>query len=265
MKKVIEIIAVLIIVFVSGFFVGKIYTTHQYENQQPTTNSEEQINTIEVSNTTNTTENEIKSVDANNNQIDNKLENNSLKIVNESEISSYQTTNRNCKATYYLKVNYGQNVVTVYTKDAEGNYIVPFKPMICSCGSATPKSGTYRTSKGYAWGTVVGGLYAQYSTRIKGNILFHSIPYKKESKDTMEYWEYDKLGTTASAGCVRLRVEDCKWIFDNCEDGTIVEFYTSTNPGPFGKPTIEPISNNIECRNWDPTDDVPENPWKKYN
>lgn len=205
-------------------------------------------------------DNEVIEIEA-----DEEIEDTTNKIVNEIEISNYQTTNKDCKATYYLKVNYGQNVVTVYTKDEKGDYIIPYKVMLCSCGTATPKNGIYKTSKGYAWGTVVGGLYAQYSTRIKGNILFHSIPYQKESKDTMEYWEYDKLGTTASAGCVRLRVEDCKWIFDNCEEGTIVEFYTSKIPSPYAKPTLKPISDNIECRNWDPTDDVPENPWKKYN
>ena len=63
---------------------------------------------------------------------------------------------------------------------------------------------------------------------------------------------------------LRLRVADCKWIFDNCEEGTLVEFYSSSIPSPFAKPELEKISDNVECRNWDPTDDVPENPWKKY-
>ena len=258
MKKIIKIIIALAIVGVAIFVILKI----------PKMN-ESQVITNEISS------NNI--VDEIENTIDNSIEAEEQvaiveaeevqenKIVNENEISSYQTGNKSCKATYYLKVNYGQNVVTVYTKDEAGNYVIPLKPMLCSCGTATPKGGIYKTSKGYAWGTVVGGLYAQYSTRIQGNILFHSIPYTKESKDTMEYWEYDKLGTTASAGCVRLRVEDCKWIFDNCEEGTIVEFYKSSIPSPFSKPELEKISDNVECRNWDPTDDVPENPWKKYN
>lgn len=79
----------------------------------------------------------------------------------------------------------------------------------------------------------------RYSTRIIGGILFHSVPYTSESEDSLEYWEYDKLGTTASLGCVRLSVADTKWIFDNCEVGTQVEFYTSSDPGPLGKPTAQ--------------------------
>ena len=93
--------------------------------------------------------------------------------------------------------------------------------------------------------------------------MFHSVPYISESEDSLEYWEYDKLGTTASLGCVRLCVSDCKWIFDNCESGTPVEFYASENPGPLGKPTLEKISNNEKCRNWDPTDPSPDSPWNK--
>lgn len=165
------------------------------------------------------------------------------------------------KTTYYIKVNYGANAVTIYKKDENGYYTVPVKAMICSCGTATPKSGVYKTSKGYEWGTLEGGTYGRYSTRIKGGILFHSVPYVSESEDSLEYWEYDKLGTTASLGCVRLAVADSKWIFDNCEVGTQVEFYSDTNPGPLGKPTAQKISDNEKCRNWDPTDTSPNSPW----
>ena len=154
--------------------------------------------------------------------------------------------------TYYIKVNYEANAVTIYEKDDEGYYTKPVKAMICSCGTATPTSGVYKTSPGYEWGYLEGGTYGRYSTRIKGGIMFHSVPYVEESEDTLEYWEFDKLGL-----CIR----DCKWIFDNCESGTPVEFYADSNPGPLGKPEAKKISNNEECRNWDPTDPSPNNPW----
>lgn len=165
------------------------------------------------------------------------------------------------KATYYIRVNYKANTVTIYGKDDDNNYTVPVKAMICSCGISTPKSGVYKTSKGYEWGSLIGGVYGQYSTRIVGNILFHSVPYTDASNDCLEYWEFDKLGTKASAGCVRLMVADAKWIFYNCEAGTMVEFYSSDEPGPLGKPTAPKISGNEKCRNWDPTDNIEGNPW----
>jgi len=167
------------------------------------------------------------------------------------------------KAKYYIRVNYSANVVNIYTKDSNGNYTVPYKAMICSCGSATPQSGTYEISSKYRWLSLFGNVNGQYSTRIVNHILFHSVPYLEKSPDSLEYWEYDKLGTTASAGCIRLKVEDAKWIYDNCTSGTKVEFYSDINPGPLGKPSIIPISSNKSCRNWDPTDLNKNNPWNK--
>lgn len=94
--------------------------------------------------------------------------------------------------------------------------------------------------------------------------MFHSVPYQKKDKSTLEWWEYDKLGTKASLGCVRLKVEDAKWIYDNCIPGTKVEFYTSSTSGPLGKPTAMKITDDTEVRNWDPTDPDKNNPWKEY-
>ena len=71
------------------------------------------------------------------------------------------------------------------------------------------------------------------------------------------------FGTTCSAGCVRLTIEDAKWIYYNVASGTLVEFYSDPNPGPLGKPSAMKISNNIECRDWDPTDTDENNPWNR--
>lgn len=184
-----------------------------------------------------------------------------------------QTVNLNTgDAPYKLEVNCTANVVNVYGKDANGNYTKFLKVMLCSTGSATPHSGTYKLKNyrgyGWRWRDLFGNVSGQYVTWIVGNILFHSVPYTSKASEgnpsSLEYWEYDKLGTSASMGCVRLTVKNAKWIYDNCQTGTLVKFYEDNNPGPQGKPTEEKISSNIECRNWDPTDPDPNNPWKTY-
>lgn len=173
-----------------------------------------------------------------------------------------KTENKN---PYYIKINYTQNVVTIYGKDDKGNYTKPIKAMVCSTGSATPTSGTYKMSYKYRWLALYGGVYGQYCTRIVGHILFHSVPYLENgNQGSLEYWEYDKLGTSASAGCIRLTVQDAKWIYDNCKSGTEVEFYSDSNPGPLGKPTAQKISGDETVRGWDPTDPDAKNPWKNY-
>ncbi len=181
--------------------------------------------------------------------------------VDEKEEKKAKTTST---AQYYIKINYTSNVVTIYTKDSEGNYTVPVKALVCSTGVATPTSGVYKMSNKYRWHLLNGGVYGQYCTRITGHILFHSVPYSSNSPDSLKYTAYDKLGTKASAGCIRLTVQDAMWIYNNCSSGTYVEFYGASDPGPLGKPSARKISSNVECRNWDPTDPDPKNPWNGY-
>ena len=165
-------------------------------------------------------------------------------------------------AKYYLKVSYTSNVVAIYTKDDSGEYNNLVKTMVCSTGTATPRGGVYKLNYKYRWLPLFGNVYGQYCTRITGNILFHSVPYLRNYEpDSLEYWEYDKLGTAASAGCVRLTVADAKWIYENCASGCLVEFCTTLN---VSKPSAAKISSNEACRNYDPTDPVANNPWRNY-
>lgn len=271
---VICIVAVIGIIFFKHSKKIETSTTSEPEEQNYSKEIEENsYNDIINNSVSNEIKNEVKEVknEVNENIISNenqnKKNNNENKQNNTSndknEVQQSSTKYPTGKTKYYIKVNYGANAVTIYKKDENGYYSIPVKAMVCSCGTATPKSGVYKTSKGYEWGTLEGGTFGRYSTRIIGGILFHSVPYTSESEDSLEYWEYDKLGTTASLGCVRLSVADTKWIFDNCEVGTQVEFYTSSDPGPLGKPTAKKISDNVECRNWDPTDTSSNSPWNK--
>lgn len=201
-------------------------------------------------------------------EIENKVDEEKVKEENEKEYEKLKEENKISSAAdkYYIKVNYGAQVITVYKKDENGKYTVPVRAMLCSTGRATPTSGVYRTlDKGKWWG-LYGDVYGQYSTWICGDILFHSVPYlTKGDKSSLEYWAYDQLGQRVSMGCVRLTVADAKWIYDNCVVGTQVEFYSSSNPGPWGRPETMKISNAPEnIRGWDPTDPDSDNPWPKY-
>lgn len=155
--------------------------------------------------------------------------------------------------------------ITVYGKDGNGNYTVPTKAFVCSVareGCTTPL-GRYQTTDRYDWCYMVDGSYGRYAIRIINGIMFHSVCYLSTDIDNLEYWEYNKLGSPASLGCVRLTVADEKWLYDNCPRGFPVEIYDDpTLDGPLGKP--EPIridENNEVLRGWDPTDWDPNNPW----
>ena len=176
------------------------------------------------------------------------------------------TTEAASKLPYYIKINRQQNCVTVYALDFNGNYTKPVKAFACSVGvnNATPK-GTFAIPAKYRWHALMGNVYGQYCSRITGGVLFHSVFYSSQDPSKLAYNSYNRLGQTASHGCVRLCVADAKWIYDNCPVGTKVTIYDSSNPGPLGKPTPIRIDTSSPYRGWDPTDPDPRNPWLKLN
>ena len=161
---------------------------------------------------------------------------------------------------YYIKVNRKLNVVYVY-EVVNGEYSKLVKVFTCSTGRDTP-AGVFGTKNKYVWKVLIGPCYGQYSTRITGQILFHSVPYKYQSKDSLEWWLYNRLGRKDSLGCIRLTVEDAKWIYDNCPLGTLVEIFDSDDLGGVEKPSTIRIADDDPRRGWDPTDPDPANPWK---
>ena len=151
--------------------------------------------------------------------------------------------------SYEIRINRQKSCVTVYAKDGTRGYIIPVIAFACSPGEATP-TGTFYTSDKYRWHELYGAM-GQWCTRITGHVLFHSPPYTKFDNHTLWAKEYNKIGTWASQGCVRLRSGDAKWIYDNCKSSTKVIIYNNSNPGPLGKPVYAKIPLS---QNWDPTD-----------
>ncbi|WP_458408437.1 L,D-transpeptidase family protein [Anaerotignum sp.] len=167
------------------------------------------------------------------------------------------------KHPYYVTVNLTDNIVTVYEQDENGDYTVPKKAFLCSVGESTPE-GTFQTMVKYDWRYLFGDVWGQYATRITGHYLFHSVPYFEKDKSTLEYEEYNKLGTTASMGCIRLTVKDAKWLYDNCPVGTTVKMYRGDVEEPLQPAPVQKLNvNDVERRGWDPTDPDPANPWRK--
>ncbi len=128
---------------------------------------------------------------------------------------------------YALLVSTKNQRVYAYAWSNQDNaYTKLVRTMVCSTGLAdtpTPK-GTYSAAGRVTdWGYFDKfDVWAQYWFRIQGPYLFHSVLFKERDESTLIAGSLYKLGTPASHGCVRLKVEDAKWIYENCRAGTSV-------------------------------------------
>ena len=137
---------------------------------------------------------------------------------------------------FHIVVDVANQVVTVYTRDAAGEYTVVVRQMICSTGTKKNPSdiGDFVLSGRKArwcyfpkWGD-----YAQYWTKINGSIAFHSVIYLSVNTMSLSLKSYRLLGQRASHGCVRLLVDDAKWIYENIGKGTVVTITDSLPSDP---------------------------------
>ena len=162
---------------------------------------------------------------------------------------------------YLIKVNTERCVVTIYAKDGNKGYRIPVRSFLCSPGVGT-KSGSFFLGEKFRYRSLFYNTYSQWTAVIHGNILFHTTPYKSYgNNDSLDVSEYNKLGTSASHGCIRMQCIGVKWIYDNCKSGTRVIIYKSKKAGPFGKPKLEKVG---KWHKWDPTDPTAKKKCRKH-
>ena len=93
--------------------------------------------------------------------------------------------------------------------------------ILCSPGApGTPTvRGTYYVGgKSYVFGN---GFSCYYATEIYGNYLFHSVLYNQGTRTIQD----GTLGAHVSHGCVRMAINNAKYIYDNVPSGTKIISY----------------------------------------
>ena len=91
--------------------------------------------------------------------------------------------------------------------------------MTCTSGAwntPTVKGQFVVGSRGKSFGH---GYTCWYWTQFYGNYLFHSVLYNPGSMTSVQD---GRLGINASHGCVRLALDNAKWIYDTIPSGTRV-------------------------------------------
>lgn len=148
---------------------------------------------------------------------------------------------------YYMTIDVVNQLVSVYSQDANGEYTNLVRRMLCSTGTdsnPTParqyvlNGATARWCFFDKWGS-----YAQYWTRISSSIAFHSVIYNTPNSMDLATGSYFNLGSKASHGCIRLLVSEAKWIYENCGAGTVVDVIQGI-PDPEGTKALKPPALN---------------------
>lgn len=139
----------------------------------------------------------------------------------------------------------------------------PIQVFACSTGKyGNTVVGTFKTTNYYEWHLMNGNCYSRYAVRFNQHELMHSVPYYRHSPDSLEYRQYNKLGTPASMGCCRMALSDAKWIYENTVPGTVVHVVKDPNlVYPLSRPIIKIDETNTATRGWDPTDTDPRSPY----
>ena len=122
---------------------------------------------------------------------------------------------------YLILVDSTTNKTAIFT-GSKGSWSIAKYWDCCTGASSTPTvKGTFTIgSRGYSFGD---GFTCYYWTQFYGNYLFHSILYRQGTHTV-----YDgTMGANVSHGCVRLLIDNAKWIYDTIPKGTTVVSYAS--------------------------------------
>ena len=136
----------------------------------------------------------------------------SSKLLQSLTSNNINTLNIESLTSNLIYVNLKDQITYIY-KGSINNWdkIKSFK---CSTGIESEKTptGIFDVRERGAW--FFSDKYNQggkYWVQFYGDYLFHSVPYNKDQSEVVDY----TLGVPASHGCIRLKTEDAKWIYDN--------------------------------------------------
>lgn len=133
--------------------------------------------------------------------------------------NTINTLNIESLTSYLVYVNLSDQITYVFNGSMNNWNMI--KSFTCSTGINEEKTptGIFDVKERGDW--FFSAKYEQggkYWVQFYGDYLFHSVPYNEDQSQVVD----NTLGTPASHGCIRLKTEDAKWIYDNITFGTKV-------------------------------------------
>ncbi len=177
---------------------------------------------------------------------------------------------------YYILLDLKNQIITVFERDENGEYTKVVRRFLCSSGrtdvdDADPEDEATPTPRGiwkiggrerFGKFANFGGEYARYWVQIVGSIYFHSLLFGDRTVDSLKRSPFYDIGEKVSHGCVRLYVEDAKWLYYYACPGTTVEI---SNSEPSSRALHKALETKLSFAEYNAfqktiTDDAPELP-----
>ena len=114
---------------------------------------------------------------------------------------------------YLILVNRSRHEVGIFRGGYNNWSCIKFWSCVTGAPSTPTITGAYSTT-GFKRTNLTTDSRARWCTQINGGYFFHSILASN-----------NELGSSQSHGCIRLAVENAKWIYDNIQRGTKVYIY----------------------------------------
>lgn len=170
-----------------------------------------------------TTENSSQSASTESTSLSSMQESSESDTDNQNQFASQVSQNNKvslqaAKKPLRIEVTISKQNVTIF--DSKDQIVESF---ICSTGkdgNDTPVGTFTIKERGESFFSKTYQEGAYYWTQFDGDFLFHSVPF--DETKTIEAVEAAKLGSKASHGCVRISIDNAKWIYDNIPKGTKV-------------------------------------------
>lgn len=140
-------------------------------------------------------------------------------ILESISINNINNLNIESKTPYLLYVNLTEQKTYIY--EGSLNDWDLLKTMDCSTGidgKETPKGVFSVTSRGEWFFSDEYQQGGKYWVQFMGDYLFHSLPFDETQSKVLD----STLGTPASHGCIRLGIDDAKWLYNNVNNDTKV-------------------------------------------
>ena len=133
--------------------------------------------------------------------------------------NNINTLNIESTTSYFINVNLENQKTYIYKGKPDKWQLVRTCPCSTGISGEDTPSGSFSTKEKGDW--FFSDKYeqgAKYWTQITGDILFHSVPFAKDKTTVLDY----TMNKPSSHGCIRLSIDDAKWIYTNIPKGSKV-------------------------------------------